>query len=124
MIFWIVMAVIFAAFVFVSYRSAKIFGEKRQVMLYNEDNMFRVQNIVNQIASCETFDEVTELRGKGFDVADAMYEDIKVLCPSDPLYTLGVKQGYIQMILQAANLKFMQLQRFDELKSLYSQELK
>lgn len=122
--FWILIAVVFIAMVFVISRSMKIFNEKRQVMLYSEDNMFRIQNIVNKIALCETFDEVIELRGKGFDVADAMYEDIKALCPSDPLYVLGVKNGYTEMILQAAKLKFAQFQRFNELESQYWQYLK
>ena len=122
--FWILITVVFIAVVSVVSRSMKIFNEKRQVMLYSEDNMFRIQNIVNQIALCETFDEVIELRGKGFDVANAMYEDIKNLCPTDPLYALGIKQGYDKMILQAAKLKFEQFQRFNELKSQYWQYLK
>lgn len=117
--FWILIAVVFIAVVFVISRSMKIFSEKRQVMLYSEDNMFRIQSIVNKIAECNTADEVIELRGKGFDVADAMHEDIKRLCPSDPLYALGVKQGYINMILQAAELKLKYFIRIDELKSEY-----
>lgn len=122
-IFWSIIVAITTAFVFVVCRSIKVLYEKRQVNLYNENNVHRIQDVVNQIAKCDTFDEVIELRGEGFDVTNAMYEDIKKLCPSDPLYVFETKQGYIKMILQAARLKFEQFQRFNELKSLYWQYL-
>lgn len=56
--------------------------ERKIVMQYREDNLFRVQHVVNTINSSKTVEQLDSTYDWGYKICKQMGEELKSMCPN------------------------------------------
>ena len=78
--------------------------ERREVMRHMEDNMFRVQYIIDTINNCETVEQLNGIKDWVDERSNNFAKELETLCLNDT-YGYRAGQGIIQLVNEKYNTK-------------------